>query len=89
MRRRLAVARNLAKAWLILVVPAALMAFAGWKLGGYRLALLFGGSVVLLGGALYWYADRIVMGMVGARELLPGEAPALHCAVERSRRVPA
>ena len=26
------------------------MAFAGWKLGGYRLALLFGGSVVLLGG---------------------------------------
>ena len=35
---------------------------------------------------LYWYADRIVMGMVGARELLPGEAPALHAAVERSRR---
>ena len=24
------------------------------------------------------YADRIAMGMVGARELLPGEAPALH-----------
>ena len=54
------------------------MAFAGWKLGGYRLSLLFGGSVVLLGAALYWYADRIAMGMVGARELLPGEAPALH-----------
>ena len=82
MRRRVAIARNLAKAWLILLVPAALMAFAGWKLGGYRLALLFGGSVVLLGAALYWYADRIVMGMVGARELLPGEAPALHSAVD-------
>jgi heat shock protein HtpX len=81
-RRRVAVARNLAKAWLILIVPAGLMAFAGWKLGGYRLALLFGGSVVLLGAAIYWYADRIAMGMVGARELLAGEAPALHSAVE-------
>jgi heat shock protein HtpX len=76
------IARNLAKTWLLLLVPAALMAFAGWKLGGYRLALLFGGSVILLGAALYGYADRIVMGMVGARELLPGEAPALYSAVE-------
>jgi heat shock protein HtpX len=82
MRRRATVARNLVKAWLIMLVPAALMAFAGWKLGGYRLSLLFGGSIVLLGAALYWYADRIAMGMVGARELLAGEAPALHSAVE-------
>ena len=83
MRRRVAIARNLAKAWLIFIVPALALGFAGWKLGGYRLALLFGGSVVLLGGALYAYADRIAMGMVGARELMPGEAPALHSAVER------
>jgi heat shock protein HtpX len=80
---RAAVARNLLKAWLIFLVPAALMAFAGWKLGGYRLSLLFGGSVVLLGAALYWYADRVAMGMVGARELLAGEAPALHSTVDR------
>jgi heat shock protein HtpX len=83
MRRRVAIARNLAKAWLIFLVPAGLMAFAGWKLGGYRLSLLFGGSIVLLGAALYWYADRIAMGMVGARELLAGEAPALHSTVDR------
>jgi heat shock protein HtpX len=82
MRQRLVVAGNLTKAWLLLALPAAVMAFAGWELGGYRLAVLFGGSVVLLGAALYWYADRIGMGMVGAREFLPGEAPALHAAVE-------
>ncbi len=57
MRRRVAVARNLAKAWLIFVVPAAGMSFIGWKLGGYRLALLFGGSIVMLGAALYAYAE--------------------------------
>ena len=83
MRRRVAVARNLLKAWLLLLVPAIGMGFAGWELGGYRPALLFAGSVVLLAAALYWYADRIAMGMVGARELLPGEAPALHSTVER------
>ena len=82
MRGRLAVAANLLKAWLLFVVPALAMGFAGWRLGGYRLGLLFLGSVVLLAAALYWYADRIAMGMVGARELLPGEAPALHSAVE-------
>ena len=34
--------------------------------------MLFLASAVLLCAAIYWYADRIVMGMVGARELLPG-----------------
>lgn len=82
MRGRLAVVTNLVKAWLLFAVPALLMGFAGWRLGGYRLGLLFLGSVVLLAAALYWYADRIAMGMVGARELLPGEAPALHSSVE-------
>jgi len=58
------------------------MGALGWQLGGYRLALLFLASVVLAAAALYFYADRIGMGMVGARELLPGEAPALHATVE-------
>ena len=50
MRRRSRSCGTSLKAWLLLLVPARLLAFAGWKLGGYRLALLFGGSVVLLGG---------------------------------------
>jgi heat shock protein HtpX len=77
MRHRLAAVRNLLKIWLLFAVPTVGLGALGWKLGDYRLALLFGGSVVLLAAVLYWYADRIAIGMVGGRELLPGEAPAL------------
>jgi heat shock protein HtpX len=82
LRRRVAIARNLTKAWLLLLVPAGAMGFGGWQLGGYRVALLFAGSVVLLAAAVYVNADRAVMGMVGATQLLPVEAPALHSTVE-------
>jgi heat shock protein HtpX len=83
MSRRLVVLRNVAKSWLVLGAVAGLFALSGWQLGGYRLAILFGGSIVLLASAIYAYADRIVMGMLGARELVLGEAPALHSTVER------
>ena len=82
MGRRLAVVRNLLKAWLLLALPALGMGFLGWRIGGYRVAILFIASIVLLAAATYFYADRIAMGMVGASELLPGEAPALHSAVK-------
>jgi heat shock protein HtpX len=81
--RRLLIARNLLKAWLTLIVFALLLGALGWELGGYRLGILFIASAVLLAAAVYWYADRIVLGMVGARELLAGEAPALHATVDR------
>jgi heat shock protein HtpX len=81
--RRFLIIRNVLKAWLVLAVFALLLGALGWQLGGYRLAILFIASAVLLAAALYWYADRIVMGMVGARELLEGEAPALHSTIDR------
>ena len=56
---------------------------AGWALGGYRLLSIFAFGGLLLGAAVYWSADRLVTGMLGARELLPAEAPALHSTVER------
>ena len=83
MSHRLLVLRNVLKCWLVLAVLAALFGLAGWQLGGYRLAILFAGSIVLLAAAVYAYADRIVMGMLGARELVEGEAPALHSTVDR------
>lgn len=55
----------------------------GWLLGGYGLLSVFVFCGVLLAGALYWYADRVAVGLVGARELPLGEAPGLHSAVER------
>ena len=82
MSRRFLILRNVLKVWFVLAAFALLLGALGWELGGYRVGVLFIASSVLLAAALYWYADRIVMGMVGARELLEGEAPALHATVE-------
>ena len=80
-RRRRA---NLLKAWLLLVVARArdgLRRLAARRVPARRCSS--SARSCCSRAALYWYADRIVMGMVGARELLPGEAPALHSTVER------
>jgi heat shock protein HtpX len=75
--------RNVAKAWALLVGVCAALGALGWWLDGYRVGSIFVFCGLLLGVGAYWYADRVAMGMVGARELLPGEAPALHSMVER------
>jgi heat shock protein HtpX len=80
---RFLIARNVLKCWALVAVVGVVPGAAGWKLGGYRVSILFAGAVVLLAAAIYAYADRIVMGMLGARELVQGEAPALHSTVER------
>jgi heat shock protein HtpX len=81
-RARLVVVWNLFKAWLVLAGVPVLVAAIGWPIGGYRLAslLLFFGLLVAF--AAYWYADRVALGMVGARELPVGESPRLHATVE-------
>jgi heat shock protein HtpX len=75
--------RNVAKAWALLLGLCAGLGALGWWLSGSRVATIFVFCGLLLGVGAYWYADRVAMGMVGARELLPGEAPALHSLVER------
>ena len=76
-------ARNLAKAWLLLVGFSAVFAALGWALGGYRLASLFLFCALLSAGGLVFYADRVALGMVGARELPLAQAPIVHSTVER------
>jgi heat shock protein HtpX len=83
MARVLLPLRNALKAWLILFGVAGLFGGVGWLLGGYRLFSIFAFSAVLLAAAVYWNAERVALGLVGARELPVGEAPALHSMVER------
>ena len=53
-------------------------------IGGYRRRLVASSSAGCSSPArLYWYADRVVLGMVGARELPLGEAPPSTRRVER------
>ena len=80
---RLVVLRNVLKAWVLLVGACAIFALIGWGLGGYRLLSIFVFCGALLAGALYWYSDRVALGLVRARELPVGASPALHSTVER------
>jgi heat shock protein HtpX len=80
---RLLILRNVLKGWALLVGACGTLGLIGWGLGGYRLLSIFVFCGVLLAGALYWYGDRVVVGLVGARELPIGESPALHSTVER------
>ncbi len=77
------VIRNVLKGWALLLGSSAVLGGIGWLLGGYRLLSIFVFCAILLAGALYWYADRVAIGLVRARELPVGEAPGLHSALER------
>jgi len=80
---RLIAARNILKAWLMLLIICGVLAALGWTLGGYRLLSIFVFCGLLLVGGAYWTFDRVALGMVGARELPLAEAPLLHSTVER------
>jgi heat shock protein HtpX len=80
---RLAAAVNLLKTWALLLGTSAVLGGLGWLVGGYRLLSIFVFCGLLVAAALYWYADRVVVGMVGARELLQTEATPLFAAAER------
>ena len=75
--------RNLAKAWLLLVGFCLVLTAIGWALGGYRVASIFLFCALLSAGGLAFYADRVALGMVGAKELPLAMAPMVHSTVER------
>jgi heat shock protein HtpX len=80
---RLLVVRNILKAWALLIGSCAALGLFGWAVGGYRLLSIFVFCGALLAAALYWYSDRLAVGLVRARELPVGEAAGLHSTLER------
>jgi len=80
---RLIALRNVAKAWTLLIGVCGVLAFSGWSIGGLRLLSIFVFCGMLLVVGAYWTFDRVVLGMVHARELPLAEAPLLHSTVER------
>ena len=83
MSRRLLRVRNVLKSWALLFGLSAVLGIVPLLTGNYRLLSIFLFCALLLAGAGYFYIDRIALGMVGARELPRGEAPALYSTVER------
>jgi heat shock protein HtpX len=80
---RFVAVRNLIKAWCLAIAVCSVLAFIGWSVGGVRLLSIFVFCGLLLVGGAYWTFDRVVLGMVRARELPVAEAPLLHSTVER------
>jgi heat shock protein HtpX len=80
---RRAAALNIAKAWLLLAILAALFGSIGWALGGSTTASFFAFCALLAALAIYAYADRALMGMLGARTYALAEDPILSSTVER------
>jgi heat shock protein HtpX len=80
---RLAATRNLLKVWGFVLALSAALGLLGWSGGGYPLLSSVVFCSLLATAAAYWYADRVVMGMVGARELALAEAPLVHSTLER------
>lgn len=81
---RLAAALNLLKAWLLTALFAAALGGLGWA--GSRdipITSLFVFSALLTALAVYAYADRALLGMLGAREYLLAENPLLRSTVDR------
>jgi heat shock protein HtpX len=76
-------ARNIVKSWLLVLALAGVFGLAGWLIDGVRGLSIFVFCALLLAAGAYWTFDRVVLGMIGARELPVAEAPLLHSTVER------
>jgi heat shock protein HtpX len=76
-------ARNIVKAWVLVLAVAGIFALLGWLIDGVRGLSIFVFCALLVAAGAYWSFDRVALGMMGARELPLGEAPLLHSTVER------
>jgi heat shock protein HtpX len=78
-----AAVRNVLKVWLVLAGICGVLALIGYGIGDIRVLSSFLFCGVLLGIAGYLSLDRVVLGMLRARELHSRDAPDFHAVVER------
>ena len=79
---RLAAARNVLKAWLLVALLAAPAGLVGYALNGWNGVTLFVFCSLLAAAAVYAYGDRALLGMLGAREYALAEDPLLRSSVD-------
>jgi len=69
---------NILKTTFLMALLTVLLVTSGASLGGQgdiKIAFIF---TVLMNGVSYWFSDKIVLRMYGAKEIGADEAPALH-----------
>ncbi|MGQ9540301.1 MAG: zinc metalloprotease HtpX [Armatimonadota bacterium] len=74
---------NTLKVGILLVALTALFIFVGDAIGGQSGAVVAFGLALMMNFISYWFSDKIVLGMYGARALSPADAPDLYRMVER------
>lgn len=74
---------NTLKTGMLLALIMALFVAVGGLLGGQNGMIIAFGIALVMNAVSYWYSDKIVLAMQGARELEPSEAPELFHSVER------
>ena len=80
---RAAAARNIFKAWLLVLLLAAGFGAIGWLIADLRVASLFVFCSLLAASAAYAAADRALLGMLGARPFALAEDPLLRSTLDR------
>jgi len=73
---------NYAKTALLLVVMTGILMWLGSLFGGARGVMIAFIFAMVLNGVSYWYSDKIVLKMYGARDLSRDEHPRLYAVVE-------
>jgi heat shock protein HtpX len=74
---------NTLKTGLLLAVLTALFLLIGNAVGGQNGMVMAFGLAVLMNFGAYWFSDKIVLRMYGAKEVSEAEAPQLHGVVRR------
>ncbi|MEJ5250831.1 MAG: zinc metalloprotease HtpX [Chthonomonadetes bacterium] len=74
---------NTLKVGVLLVALTALFILVGDAIGGRSGAMIAFALALLMNFASYWFSDKIVLGMYGARPLSPADAPELYRLTER------